>query len=393
MIFGKTLHALAKIGEEFWMDPLEKGLAVRSVSSSRSAYGCFMFSSSFFQKYIKDTWRSLDKGDCESTVKCKLSMKSVLPLFRCLSSIERNVEKCKIYILSNFVVFQFSCRHGIVKTHNLRFQECDSLQAVFARHLCPNVLKAHSSIFAAAVMHFPISQEEVTLAATPLNVKFRNYNEEENDLFKMMHTEVCLNPEEFHYFQVEVDTEITFCLKELRGLLSFAESTSLAVSVHFGEAGKPVSFSADGTVLDVNFVLATLADSESQLSPPIPSFASPARKIQKITTAKYSVVELSADQKESVSHFPKMVKERMMETAPNELVPSSQGSPLLKPNSSMENRKAPEGTSKDTHSEIIHSNPACNKICSLLFGAISSQQNAGDVEEMMNLVCSSDNED
>lgn len=31
---------------------------------------------------------------------------------------------------------------GIIKTHNIHFQESEALQAVFASHLCPNVLKA-----------------------------------------------------------------------------------------------------------------------------------------------------------------------------------------------------------------------------------------------------------
>ncbi|KAG2471294.1 TECT1 protein, partial [Polypterus senegalus] len=50
------------------------------------------------------------------------------------------------------------------------------------------------------------------------------------DLFKMMHTEVCLNPEEFDYFHVEVDTEITFCLKELRSTNRFGQLTVMKSS-------------------------------------------------------------------------------------------------------------------------------------------------------------------
>lgn len=118
--------------------------------------------------------------------------KSVLPLFRCLTSIERNVKRCQVSVSSpsDRVVIQFFCRHGrkysnskrlpccnlqnnhcnsmllprhcrlwplgggvlsifiwlfltgITKTYNLGFQESEPLQAVFASHLCANALKA-----------------------------------------------------------------------------------------------------------------------------------------------------------------------------------------------------------------------------------------------------------
>lgn len=37
---------------------------------------------------------------------------------------------------------------GITKTHNLHFQETEALQAVFASHLCPSVLKAPARLAA-----------------------------------------------------------------------------------------------------------------------------------------------------------------------------------------------------------------------------------------------------
>lgn len=45
---------------------------------------------------------------------CLFVFKSVLPLFRCLTSIERNVERCQISISTptDRVVIQFFCRHG-----------------------------------------------------------------------------------------------------------------------------------------------------------------------------------------------------------------------------------------------------------------------------------------
>lgn len=48
------------------------------------------------------------------TKTCPFVLKSVLPLFRCLASIERNVERCQITISTpnDRVMIQFFCRHG-----------------------------------------------------------------------------------------------------------------------------------------------------------------------------------------------------------------------------------------------------------------------------------------
>uniref|UniRef100_A0A3P8VLR9 Cell cycle checkpoint control protein RAD9A n=1 Tax=Cynoglossus semilaevis TaxID=244447 RepID=A0A3P8VLR9_CYNSE len=132
--FGKAIHALSRIGEDLWL------LALRSVNSAHSAYACFVFSPMFFQHYSLGS--NQDQGS--EIIHCKLAMKSVLPLFRSLTSIERNVERCQITIntTSDRVKIMFICKHGLTKTHNLHFQESESLQAEFAADLCPNILKA-----------------------------------------------------------------------------------------------------------------------------------------------------------------------------------------------------------------------------------------------------------
>ncbi|XP_061458340.1 cell cycle checkpoint control protein RAD9B isoform X2 [Rhineura floridana] len=243
-------------------------LVLRSVNSSRSAYACVFFSSMFFQRYSCRNTPELGLNKTHIQLVYKLVIKAVLPVFRCLNTLERNIEKCNICTNLNdcHIVFQLFCKHGVVKTYNLAFQECEPLQAVFAKHLCPNVMKIQSRQLSDILIHFPAFQDEVTLAVTPVKVCFKTYVEEEMDFAKAMHTEIQISPEEFEYFQVGVDSEITFCLKELRGLLAFAEAITAPVSVHFDVSGKPVAFSIEDMVVEANFVLATLADTENRTS-------------------------------------------------------------------------------------------------------------------------------
>ncbi|NXL90505.1 RAD9B protein, partial [Alectura lathami] len=263
-VFGRAIHAIARVSDEFCFDPIEKGLALRSVNASRSACAYIFFSSVFFQHYRGTAECQPCQKEKQLSPPCKLIIKSVLPVFRCVSVLERNVEKCSIYTdaKDHHVTFQLLCRNGIVKTYNLTFQECDPLQAVFAKHMCPNVLRVHSRLLADTMIHFPSSQEEVTLSVTPVKVCFRSHTEEDTDFSKTMVTEVQLSPEEFDYFQVGVDSEVTFCLRELRGLLAFSEAASVPVSIHFDIPGRPVAFSIEDMVLEASLVLATLSDIE-----------------------------------------------------------------------------------------------------------------------------------
>ncbi|NXB70643.1 RAD9B protein, partial [Donacobius atricapilla] len=272
-VFGRAIHAIARISDEFWFDPLEKGLALRSVNSSRSAYACVFFSSMFFQHYCWTAVPPPCQKEQQLSLPCKLIIKSVLPVFRCANVLERNVEKCSISTnpSEQHITFQLLCRHGVVKTYNLTFQECDPLQAVFAKHMCPNILKVHSRLLTDVMIHFPTSQEEITLSVTPMKVCFMSYTEEDTDFSRTMLTEVQLSPEEFDYFQVGVDSEVTFCLKELRGLLALSEATSVPVSIHLDRCGRPIAFSIEDLLLEASFILATLCEAEKEAASPEPA--------------------------------------------------------------------------------------------------------------------------
>ncbi|KAK2840969.1 hypothetical protein Q7C36_012548 [Tachysurus vachellii] len=316
-VFGKAVHALSRISDDIWLDPLEKGLALRTVNQTHSAYACFLFSRMFFRHYTSTS----DQRQEYKSAKCKVSLKSVLPLFRSISTLERSVYRCEITIniFDHRVVFQFKCR---------------------------------------------------------------------ND--RIMYTEMFLHPDEFDYFHLRVDSDITFCLKELRGLLTFAESHGLQVSVHFGSSGN-----LEDMLLEAVVVLATLVDPGNEN----PSQVSVAQEV-----AAHSLVGVSLNEGPASVEATNVTVNHPVHSAGDQ-VASSQGSPFFKPTFHVKKLMQLVGGGEDfTKSRSLNEissgpalstavTPASFKICSLLFGAVTNDQEETIKSDLTSLVYASDTED
>lgn len=260
-VLGKAVHSLSRIGDELYLEPLQDGLSLRTVNSSRSAYACFLFAPLFFQQY------QVAAPD-QDPLRCKILMKSFLSVFRSLAMLEKTVEKCciSLNVSSSRLVVQLHCKYGVKKTHNLSFQDCESLQAVFSPSSCPHILRAPARVLGEAVLPFPPALTEVTLGiGRGRRVILRSYQEEEAEgVNKAMTTEMSIGEEDFQQLKAPEGVAITFCLKEFRGLLSFAESANLPLTVHFDVPGRPAIFTIEDSLLDSHFVLATLLEADPQ---------------------------------------------------------------------------------------------------------------------------------
>uniref|UniRef100_A0A8C0E8R1 Cell cycle checkpoint control protein n=1 Tax=Bubo bubo TaxID=30461 RepID=A0A8C0E8R1_BUBBB len=267
---GSRMHprgrAVGKLGS-CREPPCRLGLSLRTVNSSRSAFASFLFAPLFFQLY-----EAGGPPPDRELFRCKVLMKSFLGVFRSLPSLEKTVGKCLILLKprASRLVVQLHCKYGVTKTHNLAFQECERLQAIFDTQRCTSSLCAPARVLAEAVVHFPPTLAEVTLATGPGGkISLRNYMEDEaGEALKTMVTELWLAKDEFETVAVAPGSHITFCLKEFRGLLTFAEASNLPLTIHYDAPGRPVIFTLADAVLEVHLVLATLSDPESSLQPP-----------------------------------------------------------------------------------------------------------------------------
>nr|XP_055034253.1 cell cycle checkpoint control protein RAD9A [Misgurnus anguillicaudatus] len=367
-VLAKAIHSLSRIGEELYLEPVEDGLALRSVNSSRSAFACFLLSPLFFQRY---------QTSSDQSFRCKMPIKSVQSVFKSLSSLERSVEKCRIQLNNekSRLTITLHCKHGLLKTHNLSFQDCESLQAVFDKESCTNVLQAQPRLMVDTVLHFPPSLEEVSLSVSNDRVWLRNHVEDDADSRAMM-TELCLSSEEFDQFTVNTQTSITFCLKELRGLLVFAESSGLPISMYFGEPGSPIILSVTDSVLEANFVLATLSEDSHQKNH--------VNTNKKTLEAEQTTDDFMCDDMDSF-----LIAMETSELPGPSHVPSS-------PPHTTNNRKHPVSEDEEEEEEALTDRPPNKKFCSLFFGSVlptSSQLTNQTIQTQEVLASDSDNED
>ncbi|RMB98077.1 hypothetical protein DUI87_25555 [Hirundo rustica rustica] len=271
-VLGRAVHSLSRIGDELYLEPTESGLSLRAVNSSRSGFASFLFAPLFFQLYEPGS-----AGPDAELLRCKVHMKSFLGIFRSLPSLEKSVGKCLILLKphASRLVLQLHCKHGVTKTHNLAFQECERLQAVFDTQRCASHLCAPARVLAEAVVHFPPTLAEVTLGTGPGGkISLRNYVEDEAEPSKTMVTELWLAEDEFQTVAVVPDSHITFCLKEFR-LLSFAEASNLPLTIHFDEPGSVSHLPAppDDFADDLESYMVAMETSEGGSErPPSPTF-------------------------------------------------------------------------------------------------------------------------
>ncbi|XP_037092444.1 LOW QUALITY PROTEIN: cell cycle checkpoint control protein RAD9A-like [Pollicipes pollicipes] len=256
-VLGRAVHALARIGDELYVDPDPDVVSLRTVNSSRSAYASVALQRPFFAQYAAGAAAG------QEAVKCKVALKACLSAFRSLASLEKTVERCKITLEENnsrMVVFM-ECKHNINKTYHIAFIECETLQAVYSPGDAANRLSAAPRLLQDAAAHFRTGQEEVTLSVTPRQLTIRNYTDDEPDPAKAIRTVLALSPAEFDGYTIGADCEVTFCLRELRAVLLFTEPLAVPLALSFDGPGRPIVFCASVPhSVEAHFVLATLAE-------------------------------------------------------------------------------------------------------------------------------------
>lgn len=263
-VLGRTIHVLARYGMELYLESLEDCLMLQTLNPTESAYAMFKFNKRFFS-YFNHNYYSTDNNE---HLKCRISMKSALNVFKSPAHMDKQVENLEIKLDPDSckLIFQLRCRHAIMKTHYVSILDPKALNIVYKKDTVPNRIASHQRIFMEALSNFQMSDDQVTLEASVRNLLLRNYIDETTDCTKVIRTQINLKTSEFDSYNIGVDTTITISLKEFRALLAFAEALNLPLQLHYETTGQPAVFIIhNNSSFEANFVLATTkADVETQ---------------------------------------------------------------------------------------------------------------------------------
>ncbi|XP_037051411.1 cell cycle checkpoint control protein RAD9A [Bradysia coprophila] len=255
-VLSKAINSFSRIGSELYLEATQNGLILRTVNDSQTAFAVMSFETGFFTDFKID--RSNSDEYCN---KCKVSMKSCLGVFKNT----RQVEKCQITLnlKTSKLLFQFNCLFDTIKTHNVSILEQESLNAVYMTDNPPNRMTAPNKMFTEIISNFRMYDNEITIEAATDLVVLKNNIDMHTDKH-LMRTKLTLKSQEFTDYHISDPTTITFCLKELRAILNFADALSLDMTINFESAGKPVVF-AFGSLdtFTANFVMSTLPPDDS----------------------------------------------------------------------------------------------------------------------------------
>ncbi|EFN67003.1 Cell cycle checkpoint control protein RAD9A [Camponotus floridanus] len=258
---AKAIHMLAKIGDEMYINPQQEYISFRTVNMAKSAYSDVTFHKNFFSYY------TLEDLEEEEAQKCKISMRSAMTVFKSAHTLEKQVENCHICLEVNScnLIFILKYKNGVNKSHLSPILEPEKLQASYTKAGMINELTSQARTLVDALQNFPQNLIEITLEITQHKLLLRNYVDEASIMVNTTRTQLAFGTGEFDRYIMGNETTITFCLKEVRALLTFSESIGIPININFETAGRPMLLTLKNQGLEVKLLLSTLSpDSDSQ---------------------------------------------------------------------------------------------------------------------------------
>ncbi|VEN44472.1 unnamed protein product [Callosobruchus maculatus] len=256
-ILSKALHALAKVGDELFIEARSEKVVLISLNLRKTVCVKYYFLDSFFSSYVVDDNALNDQNEA---VTCKIHMKTILPLFKGIH-LDKKLDYIKLLYEANSdkitLKMKYKC-DDIVMIHNLNLMDPAMLTIdVQPDSGCNNILTT-STCYTQLLGMFSTTDDEITLEISKNKMVARNYCTGAPVKPKHVRSQVNFNGSEFSIFQINAETTVNFSLKPFRTAIQFAEGLSMNIGLNFDKGGRPLAIIMKNPTFEVLFIVATL---------------------------------------------------------------------------------------------------------------------------------------
>lgn len=193
-------------------------------------------------------------------------MRSILMVFKNISVLEKTVESCSLQVLpfDTKVRVTLHSKCSITRVYTFPFLESERLHTEYAAADEADSFTCQAQVLNDAALNFLKNQEEVTMKAMPDKFVMKNFvSSDPRENRSAVHTELTMYPNEFEAFEVQNETSLTYCLKELRSMIAFADAFGLPLTGKFGTSRNPIFFHVNhADVFEGSLVMATMSNDD-----------------------------------------------------------------------------------------------------------------------------------
>ncbi|KAK6349052.1 hypothetical protein TWF730_009812 [Orbilia blumenaviensis] len=287
----EALTCLSKFGDSVTLEARRNKLNLRTLNPTHSAHILICLAGDMFcdsYNFVPDPTRlsfgsnggsQVSQRGEEGSFKCKMNVKALLPVFRgryVQESINRErdensvggIDKCEIVLQEKpnkgqcRLVVKLFCRHGIMKTFRLQYEEADIIHATFLKEWGVNKWAIRAGELKKWMEHFGPKTEHLEIAPEEERVNFTSYTLKIIDgahiLRTPLQTSIELDLIEFNEFQVTRDTAIAVSVKDFKSIVTHAGTFEhIQIQAAYGEPGQPMQITYDQNGMFCEFTLMT----------------------------------------------------------------------------------------------------------------------------------------
>ena len=269
---ANVLNYLLKVGKELMFEIDSNTMTLRSLKDSRSAFSSVSFDAQngFFEEY------NLNFTPGRRTISLKVPLRPICGIMKNLRSVQSLKIRTDEIKGDRYICFERVVDNGIRRTYRFHYSDTDVLNAAFDED-DTNLLRIQSKQFHDLLSHIHTQSSEISIYATEDTFKVKSHHNKDassssssssnslSSLSKHMNTELSIGLDEFEqyeYHNTQKETEMVFCVKEIKGLVALCETPDVGCSdilMYYTVADSPIKFYCENEYFTSTLVLATTA--------------------------------------------------------------------------------------------------------------------------------------